>query len=40
MKFLLDQTAGGVLNIILFVVLINVLKGTTLGSAWELVLEV
>ncbi|KAL3449273.1 hypothetical protein BJX65DRAFT_46669 [Aspergillus insuetus] len=39
MKFLLDQTAGGVLNIILFVVLINVLKGTSLGRAWELVLE-
>ncbi|KAJ0424288.1 hypothetical protein BJY00DRAFT_259327 [Aspergillus carlsbadensis] len=38
MKFLLDQTAGGVLNIILFVVLINVLKGTSLGRAWELVL--
>ncbi|KAL3466822.1 hypothetical protein BJX64DRAFT_249108 [Aspergillus heterothallicus] len=39
MKFLLDQTAGGVLNIILFVMLINVLKGTSLGRAWELVLE-
>ncbi|KAL2846275.1 hypothetical protein BJX68DRAFT_126915 [Aspergillus pseudodeflectus] len=39
MKFLLDQTAGGVLNIILFVVLINVLKGASLERAWELVLE-
>ncbi|KAL2842230.1 hypothetical protein BJY01DRAFT_5269 [Aspergillus pseudoustus] len=39
MKFFLDQTAGGVLNIILFVVLINLLKGTSLERAWELVLE-
>ncbi|KAL2871550.1 uncharacterized protein BJX67DRAFT_165345 [Aspergillus lucknowensis] len=39
MKFLLDQTAGGILNITMFVVLINLLKGASLGRACELVLE-
>ncbi|KAL4870462.1 hypothetical protein BDV12DRAFT_58513 [Aspergillus spectabilis] len=39
MKFLLDQTAGGILNITLFVALINLLKGASWGRAWELVLE-
>ncbi|KAL3472325.1 hypothetical protein BJX99DRAFT_262420 [Aspergillus californicus] len=39
MKFLLDQTAGGILNIILFVVLINLLKGVSLGRCVELVKE-
>lgn len=40
MKFLLDQTAGGILNIVLFVGLINLLKGASLERTWELVLEV
>ncbi len=40
MKLLLDQTAGGILNIVLFVGLINLLKGATLDRTWELVLEV
>ncbi|KAL2830211.1 hypothetical protein BDW59DRAFT_141247 [Aspergillus cavernicola] len=39
MKFLLDQTAGGILNIVLFVVLINLLKGVSLGGCLELVKE-
>ncbi|OJJ04950.1 hypothetical protein ASPVEDRAFT_44486 [Aspergillus versicolor CBS 583.65] len=39
MKFLLDQTAGGILNIVLFVGLINLLKGASLERTWELVLE-
>ncbi|KAL5341495.1 hypothetical protein BJX70DRAFT_358953 [Aspergillus crustosus] len=39
MKFLLDQTAGGILNIILFVALINLLKGASWQRAYELVLE-
>ncbi|KAL4924755.1 uncharacterized protein BDV17DRAFT_205127 [Aspergillus undulatus] len=38
-KFLLDATIGGILNIILFVMLINLLKGTSLSRACELVLE-
>jgi len=40
MKLLLDQTAGGILNIVLFVGLINLLKGASLARTWELVLEV
>ncbi|KAL4874825.1 hypothetical protein BJY04DRAFT_202995 [Aspergillus karnatakaensis] len=39
MKFFLDQTAGGILNIFLFVALINLLKGASVGRTWELVLE-
>ncbi|KAL4940264.1 hypothetical protein BDV06DRAFT_197030 [Aspergillus oleicola] len=38
-KFTLDATLGGILNIILFVMLINLLKGSSLSRAWELVLE-
>lgn len=40
MKFLLDQTIAGVMNIVLFIVLIHFLKGETLKRLWELVLEV
>jgi hypothetical protein len=40
MKFLLDQTVAGVMNIVLFIVLIHFLKGETLKRLWELVLEV
>ena len=40
MKFLLDQTVGSVMNIVLFIVLINLLKGENLVRTWELVCEV
>jgi hypothetical protein len=40
MKFLLDGTAGGIINIVLFVALINLLKGESCGRVWELVFEV
>jgi hypothetical protein len=40
MKFLFDQTVAGVVNIVLFVFLINVLKGVALKRVWELVIEV
>lgn len=40
MKFLFDQTVAGVVNIVLFVFLINVLKGVALGRVWELIIEV
>lgn len=40
MKFLLDQTVGSVLNIVLFIVLINLLKGVGVGDVWGLVCEV
>ncbi|KAA8643455.1 hypothetical protein EYZ11_001409 [Aspergillus tanneri] len=39
MKFLLDQTVGSVVNIVLFVVLINLLKGMGWTRSWELVWE-
>ncbi|KAL4977858.1 hypothetical protein BDW66DRAFT_149588 [Aspergillus desertorum] len=39
MKFLLDGTAGGILNIVLFVALINLLKGKSWERVWELVFE-
>ncbi|KAL6231811.1 hypothetical protein BDW75DRAFT_34144 [Aspergillus navahoensis] len=39
MKFLLDGSAGGVLNIVLFVALINLLKGESWQRVWELVFE-
>ncbi|KAJ5764606.1 hypothetical protein N7533_003287 [Penicillium manginii] len=39
MKFLFDQTVAGVVNIVLFVFLINVLKGVALKRVWELVIE-
>ena len=40
MKFLADVTVAGVMNIVLFVVLINILKGESLSRSWELVYEV
>ncbi|KAJ5110188.1 hypothetical protein N7532_002833 [Penicillium argentinense] len=40
MKFLFDQTVAGIVNIVLFVVLINLLKGEAVKRVWELVLEV
>ena len=40
MKFLFDQTIAGFVNIVLFVALINLLKGASFGRVWELVLEV
>jgi hypothetical protein len=40
MKFLLDLSVAGAMNIVLFVVLINFLKGESLGKVWELVLVV
>ena len=40
MKFLFDQTIAGVMNIILFVVLINFLKGETWDKIGHLVLLV
>ncbi|PLB33547.1 uncharacterized protein BDW47DRAFT_129844 [Aspergillus candidus] len=39
MKFMLDQTVGSVMNIVLFVVLINLLKGAGWNRSWELVCE-
>ncbi|KAJ5813550.1 uncharacterized protein N7503_000300 [Penicillium pulvis] len=39
MKFLLDQTVAGAMNIVLFIVLIHFLKGETLKRLWDLVLE-
>ncbi|KAE8350913.1 hypothetical protein BDV28DRAFT_29228 [Aspergillus coremiiformis] len=39
MKFILDQTVGGVFNIVLFVVLINLLKGMGWVRIWELICE-
>lgn len=40
MKFFFDQTVASVMNIVLFSVLINFLKGESLGRVWELTLEV
>jgi hypothetical protein len=40
MKFIFDQTVGSVMNIVLFIVLINLLKGEGPIRAWELVVEV
>jgi hypothetical protein len=40
MKFLFDLTVAGAMNIVLFVVLINFLKGESLAKVWELVLVV
>ncbi|KAL5363280.1 hypothetical protein BJX96DRAFT_155467 [Aspergillus floccosus] len=39
MKFLLDLTVGGVMNIILFIVLINLLKGMSWASVYRLICE-
>ncbi|KAB8072504.1 hypothetical protein BDV29DRAFT_158449 [Aspergillus leporis] len=39
MKFVLDQTVAGVVNIVLFIVLINMLKGINWGRIWELTCE-
>lgn len=40
MKFLLDQTVGSVMNIGMFIALINLLKGEGVGRTWVLVCEV
>ena len=40
MKFLVDQTVAGVINIVLFLVLINYLQGGSWTRGWELVQEV
>jgi hypothetical protein len=40
MKFFFDQTAASIVNLVLFVVLINLLKGETLAKSWDLVLLV
>lgn len=40
MKFFFDQTAASIVNLVLFVVIINLLKGETLARSWELVTEV
>jgi len=40
MKFFFDQTVAGAMNVVLFVVLINFLKGENLRRVWELVLLV
>ncbi|KAL2007585.1 hypothetical protein VTN00DRAFT_9023 [Thermoascus crustaceus] len=34
-KWLLDQTVGSVMNIILFIVIINFLKGASLAGVWD-----
>lgn len=39
-KFLLDQSVGSVLNIMLFLVLITLLKGEGLRRVWEAVVTV
>lgn len=39
MKFVLDQTVGSVMNILLFIVLINVLKGVGWSRIGELIYE-
>jgi hypothetical protein len=36
-KFLLDQTVGSVLNIFLFIVFINLLKGASVRTTWDAV---
>jgi hypothetical protein len=40
MKFFFDQTVASITNLVLFVVLINLLKGENLGRIWELVMLV
>ncbi|CDM27326.1 hypothetical protein DTO013E5_4458 [Penicillium roqueforti] len=37
MKFLFDQTAASIVNLVLFVVIINLLKGESLAKSWDLV---
>ncbi|EKV09986.1 Mpv17 / PMP22 family protein [Penicillium digitatum] len=37
MKFFYDQTAASIVNLVLFVIVINLLKGETLAKSWELV---
>ncbi|EAU32611.1 predicted protein [Aspergillus terreus NIH2624] len=39
MKFLLDQTVGSVMNIVLFIVLINLLKGMSWATVYRLTCE-
>lgn len=40
MKFLFDQTAASIVNLVLFVVIINLLKGESLAKSWDLVVLV
>jgi hypothetical protein len=40
MKFFFDQTAASIVNLVLFVVIINLLKGESLKKSWELVVLV
>jgi hypothetical protein len=40
MKFFFDQTVASIANLVLFVVLINLLKGESLPRIWELVILV
>ncbi|KAJ5101123.1 hypothetical protein N7456_007175 [Penicillium angulare] len=39
MKFIFDLTLAGMMNIVLFIVLINFLKGEGLKRVWDLVIE-
>lgn len=39
-KFILDQSVASMVNVLLFLVLINLLKGLPLSRVWELVCEV
>ncbi|GAD97846.1 peroxisomal membrane protein 2, pxmp2, putative [Paecilomyces variotii No. 5] len=36
-KFMLDQTIAGFVNIVVFIFLINLLKGASLSTIWELI---
>ena len=40
MKFFFDQTLASITNIVLFVAIINLLKGENLSKTWELVVLV
>lgn len=39
-KFMLDQTIAGFVNIVIFIFLINLLKGANLSTIWDLICEV
>ncbi|KAJ9322283.1 hypothetical protein DTO027B5_6264 [Paecilomyces variotii] len=38
-KFMLDQTIAGFVNIVIFIFLINLLKGANLSTIWDLICE-
>ena len=40
MKFFFDQTAASIVNLVLFVIIINLLKGESLAKSWDLVILV